>query len=247
MLSNVQLARFFLPANLRRPPNGIQAFPRRCPSTQHCVPACQARLQCVGPFSQQAYYGPAPPHRQVVPCDSLQSALQTTQNSAEFFHCRDLLSTATVGTCPCAEQTGCFSVPVSHAKRSPAVQSTTRRGRRARYIRLWQPAAYLAYRASSCKALQSRPQSHVPLHSRVAGFAEESPPQIGPLGVLAGQFANLFPLWLVTVGGLSIVHPPAMLWFRSELVTAGLALTMTTMGSTLTVEVEARAGLSSSA
>ncbi|KAK9794045.1 hypothetical protein WJX73_003868 [Symbiochloris irregularis] len=56
------------------------------------------------------------------------------------------------------------------------------------------------------------------------------------LGGLAKQIANLFPLWLTLVGALSVVHPPALLWFRSQLVTAGLALTMGTMGTTLSLQ-----------
>lgn len=59
------------------------------------------------------------------------------------------------------------------------------------------------------------------------------------LGGWAKQIANLFPLWLTIVGALSVVQPASMSWFRSTQITAGLALTMGTMGTTLTVDVGA--------
>ena len=72
--------------------------------------------------------------------------------------------------------------------------------------------------------------SRLPLGDKPAEDLEEK------LGTWAKQIANLFPVWLTIVGALSVVHPPSMLWFRSKLVTAGLAVTMGTMGTTLTVQ-----------
>lgn len=57
------------------------------------------------------------------------------------------------------------------------------------------------------------------------------------LGTLAKVAANYFPLWLIIACSLGLIHPPALLWFRRDLVTAGLALTMMSMGTTLSVEV----------
>lgn len=56
------------------------------------------------------------------------------------------------------------------------------------------------------------------------------------LGTLAKVAANYFPLWLIIACSLGLIHPPALLWFRRDLVTAGLALTMMSMGTTLSVE-----------
>ena len=55
------------------------------------------------------------------------------------------------------------------------------------------------------------------------------------LGTLASSAASSFPFLLLAAASLALVKPELFLWFE-EYVTAALALTMMTMGSTLTAE-----------
>lgn len=57
------------------------------------------------------------------------------------------------------------------------------------------------------------------------------------MGKLATTLANWFPLWVAAGCLLSLWHPPVALWFRKDYVTAGLAITMLAMGTTLTLKV----------
>lgn len=52
--------------------------------------------------------------------------------------------------------------------------------------------------------------------------------------------ANLFPLWLVLGVVLGLWNPDLFLWFQTDYITFGLALTMLSMGTTLTFEVRRR-------
>jgi hypothetical protein len=49
--------------------------------------------------------------------------------------------------------------------------------------------------------------------------------------------ANLFPLWLIIAAFAAILRPQLFLWFQKDYVTAGLAITMLSMGTSLTLEV----------
>jgi predicted Na+-dependent transporter len=54
---------------------------------------------------------------------------------------------------------------------------------------------------------------------------------------ISSAAANLFPLWLIVAALAAIAWPQLFLWFQKDYVTAGLALTMLTMGTSLTLEV----------
>ncbi|CAK0787032.1 hypothetical protein CVIRNUC_010248 [Coccomyxa viridis] len=84
----------------------------------------------------------------------------------------------------------------------------------------------------------------IDVRHRVAASAAGAAPgttQQGPslekrLGNLAIGAANLFPLWLVIGATSALAHPPSLAWFKREYITKGLALTMLSMGTTLTLE-----------
>lgn len=48
---------------------------------------------------------------------------------------------------------------------------------------------------------------------------------------------SYFPVWVAIACIAAVVHPPSFLWFKKDFVTAGLALTMLAMGTTLSLEV----------
>ena len=54
---------------------------------------------------------------------------------------------------------------------------------------------------------------------------------------LSATVANLFPVWLVLAALLALWKPSLFLWFQKDYVTAGLALTMLSMGTSLTIDV----------
>ncbi len=54
---------------------------------------------------------------------------------------------------------------------------------------------------------------------------------------LSDILTRFFPLWLLIGCGTALTYPPTFLWFQKDLITAALALTMLSMGTTLTVEV----------
>ena len=54
---------------------------------------------------------------------------------------------------------------------------------------------------------------------------------------LAASLANYFPVWVALACIAAVLYPPSFLWFRKDYVTAGLALTMLAMGTTLSLEV----------
>ena len=54
---------------------------------------------------------------------------------------------------------------------------------------------------------------------------------------LAASLANYFPVWVAIACVAAVLHPPSFLWFKKDYVTAGLALTMLAMGTTLSLEV----------
>ena len=54
---------------------------------------------------------------------------------------------------------------------------------------------------------------------------------------VSATVANLFPLWLIIAAAFSLWRPGLFLWFQKDYVTAGLALTMLSMGTSLTLEV----------
>ena len=54
--------------------------------------------------------------------------------------------------------------------------------------------------------------------------------------LLSSTVANLFPLWLIFAALLSLWKPSLFLWFQKDYVTAGLAITMLSMGTSLTLE-----------
>ena len=72
--------------------------------------------------------------------------------------------------------------------------------------------------------------------SGVAGTTQQGPFLEKRLGNLAIGAANLFPLWLVIGATSALAHPPSLAWFKREYITKGLALTMLSMGTTLTLE-----------
>ena len=72
--------------------------------------------------------------------------------------------------------------------------------------------------------------------SGVAGTTQKGPSLEKRLGNLAIGAANLFPLWLVIGATSALAHPPSLAWFKREYITKGLALTMLSMGTTLTLE-----------
>lgn len=47
---------------------------------------------------------------------------------------------------------------------------------------------------------------------------------------------NAFPIWVLTAALLSLWHPPLFVWFRGDLIPAGLAIIMLGMGLTLSPE-----------
>ena len=69
-----------------------------------------------------------------------------------------------------------------------------------------------------------------------AGNTQQGPSLEKRLGKLATGAANLFPLWLVIGATSALAHPPSLAWFKREYITKGLALTMLSMGTTLTLE-----------
>lgn len=70
----------------------------------------------------------------------------------------------------------------------------------------------------------------------IAGATQQGPSLEKRLGKLATGAANLFPLWLVIGATSALTHPPSLAWFKRDYITKGLALTMLSMGTTLTVE-----------
>lgn len=54
---------------------------------------------------------------------------------------------------------------------------------------------------------------------------------------ISSAAANLFPLWLIIAALAAIIRPQLFLWFQKDYVTAGLAITMLSMGTSLTLEV----------
>ena len=70
----------------------------------------------------------------------------------------------------------------------------------------------------------------------LAGTTQQGPSLEKRLGHLATGAANLFPLWLVIGATSALAHPPSLAWFKREYITKGLALTMLSMGTTLTLE-----------
>ncbi len=70
------------------------------------------------------------------------------------------------------------------------------------------------------------------------GLSEASPEGLeANLGKAAASLANWFPFWVAAGCLLSLWHPPVALWFRKDYVTAGLAVTMLAMGTTITLQV----------
>lgn len=57
------------------------------------------------------------------------------------------------------------------------------------------------------------------------------------LRALSATVANLFPVWLVLAALLALWKPSLFLWFQKDYVTGGLALTMLSMGTSLTIDV----------
>jgi len=53
---------------------------------------------------------------------------------------------------------------------------------------------------------------------------------------ISSAAANLFPLWLIIAAVSAIARPQLYLWFQKDYVTAGLAITMLSMGTSLTLE-----------
>ncbi|KAK9850081.1 hypothetical protein WJX84_006183 [Apatococcus fuscideae] len=71
--------------------------------------------------------------------------------------------------------------------------------------------------------------------SETDGLPADTPQGLeASLGRLATSLANWFPLWVAAGCLLALWHPPVALWFRKDYVTAGLAITMLAMGTTLT-------------
>lgn len=57
---------------------------------------------------------------------------------------------------------------------------------------------------------------------------------------MSAFLTGYFPVWVAIACIAAVVHPPSFLWFRKDFVTAGLALTMLAMGTTLSLEVRIR-------
>ncbi|KAK9824692.1 hypothetical protein WJX72_012444 [[Myrmecia] bisecta] len=53
---------------------------------------------------------------------------------------------------------------------------------------------------------------------------------------LSAILTTFFPLWLLAGTGTALAYPPSFIWFHKDLITAALALTMLSMGTTLTME-----------
>jgi len=54
---------------------------------------------------------------------------------------------------------------------------------------------------------------------------------------ISNAAANLFPLWLIIAALAAFARPQLFLWFQKDFVTMGLAITMLSMGTSLTLEV----------
>ena len=62
-------------------------------------------------------------------------------------------------------------------------------------------------------------------------------PVAGKLEAFSSFAANLFPVWLIVAGSAALLKPELFLWFQKDYVTFGLAITMLSMGTSLTLEV----------
>lgn len=88
------------------------------------------------------------------------------------------------------------------------------------------PASPLHRNAASCRSAG--------VCAATSGTGENSFGQ--QLQVVSSTVANLFPLWLIFAAMLALWKPELFLWFQKDYVTAGLAITMLSMGTSLTLE-----------
>ncbi|KAL3155679.1 hypothetical protein ABBQ32_012705 [Trebouxia sp. C0010 RCD-2024] len=66
-------------------------------------------------------------------------------------------------------------------------------------------------------------------HDAVSGSSSE-------FAKVSAFLTSYFPVWVAIACVAAVVHPPSFLWFKKDFVTAGLALTMLAMGTTLSLE-----------
>ena len=70
-----------------------------------------------------------------------------------------------------------------------------------------------------------------------AGSPSEPPAPPTGFAKASAFLTSYFPIWVAVACTAAVVHPPLFLWFKKDYVTAGLALTMLAMGTTLSLEV----------
>ena len=66
---------------------------------------------------------------------------------------------------------------------------------------------------------------------------EQLPAALSESAQISAFLTSYFPVWVAIACIAAVIHPPTFLWFRKDYVTAGLALTMLAMGTTLSLEV----------
>ena len=76
------------------------------------------------------------------------------------------------------------------------------------------------------------------LSSACAGSSRDAVTSSSPeFAKISAFLTSYFPVWVAIACVAAVVHPPSFLWFKKDFVTAGLALTMLAMGTTLSLEV----------
>lgn len=76
------------------------------------------------------------------------------------------------------------------------------------------------------------------LAAAVSSEGSPSEPPATPTGFAKASafLTSYFPVWVAVACTAAVMHPPLFLWFKKDFVTAGLALTMLAMGTTLSLE-----------
>lgn len=93
---------------------------------------------------------------------------------------------------------------------------------------------YRTCRKLSKCALGHKEPAHVP---HCAGSPSEPPAAPTGFAKASAFLTSYFPVWVAVACTAAVMHPPLFLWFKKDYVTAGLALTMLAMGTTLGLEV----------
>ncbi|KAK9842367.1 hypothetical protein WJX84_007287 [Apatococcus fuscideae] len=131
---------------------------------------------------------------------------------------------------------------IAHVRRQCTTASaTTSRKQQAHHCSFFHTQQALAPCLAGVHGIRRQPSSGLRLAivKATGDDALPAPSQGGfeaAMGRLSTSLANWFPLWVAAGCLLALWHPPVALWFRKDYVTAGLAITMLAMGTTVTLQ-----------